>query len=375
MNILVLNWQDIRNPLGGGAEVHLHEIFRRIAARGHRVTLYCSRFEGAPAEEVIDGIRVLREGRRNTFNYHVWPRYRSRFRHEQYDVVVDDLNKIPFFTPLFVREPLVGIVHHLFGRSIFAEVSLPAGTYVAGAEWLAMRLYRSIPTAVVSESTRSELLTNGFSSERLHLVPNAIDSAIFHTTGAARPSAPLIGYLGRMKKYKSIDHLLRAFAIVRREHTDARLMLVGDGDVRPALADLAAQLDLGTAAQFTGFVSEEEKVRLLNQMHVVVNPSAKEGWGLTVIEANACGVPVVASDVPGLRDSVVDGQTGFLYEYGNIEQLAEELGLLLRDGHLRTRMAGEALTWGSSFNWDRSADAMIALLESTIRAHGAIRGR
>ncbi len=375
MNILVLNWQDIRNPLGGGAEVHLHEIFRRIVDRGHRITLFCSRFDGAPAEETIDGIRILREGRRNTFNYHVWPHYRSQFRHEGYDVVVDDLNKIPFFTPLFVREPLVGIVHHLFGRSIFAEVSLPAGAYVAGAEWLAMRLYRSIPMAVVSESTRAELLSHGFASDRLHLVPNAIDGAVFHTTGTPRSDAPLIGYLGRMKKYKSIDHLLRAFAIVHREHPEARLLLVGDGDVRPALAELAAQLHLGAAVQFTGFVPEAEKVRLLNQMHIVVNPSAKEGWGLTVIEANACGVPVVASDVPGLRDSVVDGQTGFLYEYGNIEQLAEKIGLLLRDEHLRTRMAGEALTWGSSFSWDRSADAMITLLEDTIQAQRRRAGR
>lgn len=373
MNILVLNWQDIHNPLGGGAEVHLHEIFKRIVERGHRVTLFCCAFPGAPAEETIDGIHIIRKGSRNTFNYRVYPAYRSRFRKEGYDVVVDDLNKIPFYTPLYVREPLVGIVHHLFGRSIFAEVSLPAGMYVAGAELLSFPLYRRIPIAVVSESTKNELVEHGFREDLLHLVPNAIDHQVFRYLKMPRVPESLVGYLGRMKKYKSIDHLLRAFAIVRQERPAARLVLVGDGDVRPKLEHLARELGLGDAVRFAGFVSQEEKVVLLNQMDVVVNPSAKEGWGLTVIEANACGVPVVASDVPGLRDSVLDERTGFLYEYGNIEQLAQKVSLVLRDDHLRNRMAEEALAWAASFSWDRSADTMLALMEQAVRQRNRSR--
>ena len=367
MKILVFNWQDIRNPLGGGAEVHMHEIFLRIASRGHEVTLFCSSFPGAPAEEMIDGIRVIREGSRNLFNFRVYPRYRSRFRHEGFDVVVDDLNKIPFFTPAFVREPLVGIVHHLFGRSIFVEVSLPAGLYVSGAEQAAFPFYRRIPIAVVSESTKSEMLEHGFRPELLTIVPNAIDGALYRQIDVPRSGGPLMGYLGRMKKYKSVDHLIRALPIIRREHPEVRVVLVGDGDSRPGLEQLARELGVSGAVHFTGFVAPEEKVRLLNQMDVVVNTSAKEGWGLTVIEANACGVPVVASDVPGLRDSVVDGTTGLLYEYGNIEQLSEKVCLVLRDAILRKRLADEALRWAATFTWERSADRMIELMERAVR--------
>ncbi|MCU0463809.1 MAG: glycosyltransferase family 4 protein, partial [Anaerolineae bacterium] len=136
MKILVLNWQDRTNPFAGGAETHVHEIFSRLAARGHSVTLYCSHFPNAPREEMLDGLRVIREGHRNTFNAFVPWRYLRRFQHEEYDVVVDDVNKIPFYTPLFVRKPLLALAHHLFGKSIFAEAGVLAGLYVYGSEWL-----------------------------------------------------------------------------------------------------------------------------------------------------------------------------------------------------------------------------------------------
>ena len=186
MKILVLNWQDIRNPLGGGAEVHLHEIFKRIAARGHAVTQFSCGFRGAPSEETIDGLRVIRRGKRPFFNFLVPWRYWRQFSREPYDVVVDDVNKIPFFTPLFVRRPLVGILHHLFGRSIFVEVPWPVGLYVRGAEWLALPLYRRMTIAVVSESTRQELIGHGFSGGRLPLVPNCVDTRVF--ASSVRPT-------------------------------------------------------------------------------------------------------------------------------------------------------------------------------------------
>lgn len=364
MNILLLNWQDVTNPLGGGAEVHLHEIFRRIAAHGHSVTLFCSRYKGSAGEETIDGISIVREGGRNLFNYRVYPRYVRDFR-GKFDIVVDDVNKIPFFTPLYVREPLVGILHHFFGKSIFAETHVPGALYVLGSEWLARRVYRNTPMAVVSESTRQELLAAGFRPGNIFLVPNSVDHGAY-TPGRQEAESHVIGYLGRLKMYKSIEDLLQAFAIVARDAKDARLIIVGEGDARRTLERVTRELHIEGKVEFRGFVPLEEKVGLLRTMNFVVNPSAKEGWGLTVIEANACGVPVIASDVPGLRDSVLDGQTGLLYEYGNIEQLAAKMLLLLRDRALRVRLSAAALEWARQFNWDNSADEMMKLLEDQI---------
>ncbi len=364
MKILVINWQDILNPHGGGAEVHFHEIFKRIAARGHDVTLFCSSVSGRPSTEVIDGIRVVREGGRSTFNFLVPLRYRSTFSREGYDVVVDDLNKIPFYTPWFVREPLVTIVHHLFGTSIFKEAILPAAAYVWGTEQLAMRVYQRQLFAAVSPSTKRELEEHGVPGENISLVHNAVDHELY--TPPATPRAPglTIGYLGRIKAYKSVDHVLRAFAIVRSTLPGSRLVVVGDGDARPGLERLAGDLGLGDAIEFTGYVPAEEKVRRLQQMDLVVNPSAKEGWGLTVVEANACGVPVVASDVPGLRDSVVDGTTGWLYPYGNIDRLAATIQRVLVDTAERARVGAEAVQWAARFTWDASADAMLKTIDA-----------
>jgi glycosyltransferase involved in cell wall biosynthesis len=366
MKILVINWQDIKNPLGGGAEVHLHEIFKRLAGRGHSVTLFCSSFRGALSEENIDGIHVLRQGGRNFFNFVVPVRYHSQFRRDRFEIVVDDINKIPFYTPLYVKEPLLAIVHHLFDRSIFAEASLPAASYVFGAERLALPIYRNTPMAVVSESTKQELVGHGFPDANIELVQNAVNHDLYRSLSQTESPNIIVGYLGRLKKYKSIDHLLSAFEIVKKEFPEAKLLIIGDGDARPALEKLANDLGLSQSVSFAGFVSAQEKVRLLNAMRVVVNTSAKEGWGLTVIEANACGVPVIASDVPGLRDSVVDEKTGFLYEYGNIEQLAQKILLVLRDDNLRKRLSRESIVWAQTFSWDSSADGMLRLLEKTV---------
>jgi glycosyltransferase involved in cell wall biosynthesis len=219
---------------------------------------------------------------------------------------------------------------------------------------------------VVSESTRQELIGLGFSASNIVIVPNAVNDKIYTPSDVIPQGKMLIGHLGRLKKYKSVDHLVRAFEIVLKEFPEARLKIIGDGDFRPELERLAGELGVADRVEFTGYLSQAEKVRQLHQMTVAVNCSAKEGWGLTVIEANACGVPVVASDVPGLRDSVVDEKTGLLYEFGNIEQLAQKISLMLRDENLRSRMRVDAIEWGRNFNWEESAKKMVDFLEKVI---------
>lgn len=366
MKILVLNWQDIKNPLGGGAEVHLHEIFSRIAKAGHEVTLFCSSFSGASHQERIDGVEIIRKGGRNTFNFWVPLMYATTLRRRGYDVVVDDMNKIPFFTPLFVRKPLVGIAHHFFGKTVFLETHFLAALYVYLSEKLVKYFYRRTPFLVVSESTRQEFLSLGFPAENLTIVPNCIDPTVYRVTGVEKSKTPIIGYFGRLKKYKSIDHLLQAFQIVQKDFPDVRLRIVGEGDDRPRLEKMAYEMGLQEKIEFTGYIDVETKVRYLQEMHFLVNTSSKEGWGLTVVEANACGTCVIASDVPGLRDSVVDGETGLLYEYGNIEQLAEKISLLLRDEHLRARLSMNALEWSKKFRWEDSAQKTLEILSSVV---------
>jgi glycosyltransferase involved in cell wall biosynthesis len=368
MKILVVNWQDITHPLAGGAEVHLHEVFERIAGLGHEVTLYCSAFPGARREEVRNGMRIIREGGRNFFNYRWMRTYLTRFRQEGYDLVVDDMNKIPFFTPLYVREPIYGVTHHLFGTSIFREANLLAAGYVWTMESLAVRLYRSrrIPFVVGSPSTHQELLGRGFRAEDVPVVHYGVDQRVHRPTGVPRSPRPMIGYFGRLKQYKSVDHLLRALPAVLAQVPDLRVAIVGEGDDRERLEGIAKSEGLGHAVEFTGFVTEERKVELLQQIWFKVMTSAKEGWGLTVLEANACGTTVLASNVPGLRDAVKDGETGMLYEYGNIPELSEKILRLLSDATLRDHLVEGAAEFVRSFTWDAAAEKTLSLLEARL---------
>ncbi len=365
MNILIVNWQDRLNPFAGGAEVHLHEIFGRIASWGHKVTLLASGFPGAKKIEIVDGINILRKGTRNDFNFFVPLAVKEIVRKEEIDILVEDLNKIPFFTPLFMKIPTVVILLHRFGRSIFKETILPFAMYVYVTESLVPFIYKNIPFDVISESTREDLVMSGIPEERISIHYCGID--IDRYNRGKRNKIPfLVTFMGRIKRYKSIEHLLYAVPSLIKEFPLLKVMVVGDGDDLLRLKKVAASLKILDKINFTGFVSEDEKVRILQESEIVVNTSSKEGWGLTVIESNACGTPVVAADSPGLRDSVKDGFNGILYPYGDIEALSSSISRLLKRPELLKRMQTDAIEWSKKFDWDRSAKGILELLSKRI---------
>jgi glycosyltransferase involved in cell wall biosynthesis len=173
----------------------------------------------------------------------------------------------------------------------------------------------------------------------------------------------MVLYLGRLKAYKSVDVLIRAFALIKEKTPRAKLVIAGGGEESSILQRLAADLGFGHKdIEFTGRITEAEKISWLQQAWVFVNPSMIEGWGITSIEANACGVPVVASNVPGLRDSVKNPHTGYLVPHGDVEMLAERINRLIEHKPLRDMMGKEAIAWASNFDWDRSAEKSLALI-------------
>lgn len=377
MRILIINWRDIRNPEAGGAEVHLHETFSRIAASGHQVTLLCCRFPGASVSDRLDGIEIIRFGGKWTFNLAVPWVYRRRLARRSFDVIIEDINKIPFLLPWFVKEtPVMVLLHHLFGTLFYQETNPVFATYLYFMERLIPWVYRRCLFEVVSESCRDELVGMGVSADSISVVHNGLDPGIMDAPAGMdrtdRPAAPdrkepgLIVYLGRLKKYKNVDHLIQAMAIVRDEVPGARLLIAGTGDRRPALEALTRSLDLEEAVEFAGYVSESEKISLLTRAEVAAYPSSKEGWGISVIEANACGTPVVATRVSGLRDAVVDGETGLLTPPGDQNAMARALIGLLREPDERERLARNARARSRRFTWDETARQTIQVIRRTM---------
>ena len=365
MNILALNWQDISNPLAGGAEVHLEELLRRIVGKGHKVTLFCSGYNGSQPSENIEGVDIIRRGNRFNFNL-IAPFYlRKLVKNGNYDVLLEDINKIPFYTPFYLDIPTLVVIPHLFSTSVFKEINALLGLYIYLAEMPLVPVYRGRKFNVISESTAGDMVQKGIPADDVSVIHCGIDSTVYNFDSSLdKFDNPSILYLGRIKKYKSINHLICAFDRVLKNIPNAKLNIVGSGDYLDALKALSNKLNLGDKITFAGYVSEEKKVEYLRRSHVAVYPSLKEGWGLTNIEANACGTAVIAANSPGLRDSVKDGETGFLYEYGNIDQLAEKLEKILSDKNIRTDFEDGGRNWARKFSWDDAADSFLELLET-----------
>lgn len=372
MHVVALNWRDLANPLAGGAEIHMEAILRHIARRGHRCTLISSHFPGAARETHGDGYRIVRGGSEYTFNIAVPGLMRRVMRENPADIVLDDINKIPFYSPLYARVPVLAVVPHLMGASVFQEVTPVVAAAVFLAEQPVRFIYRRCHFEVISESTRDELVSRGYDRERISVVHCGIDRDVYHPASAGENGGPArLIFVGRLKRYKFVDHAIRAVARLHTGHPNLTMTIVGDGDGRPAFEALVRELGLETTIRFAGFVSTDEKVRLLQEAHVLLNPSIKEGWGLTNVEANACGTVCVAADAPGLRDSVLDGRTGLLYPHGDVPAMAAAVDRLLADAALRTQMESEALRWADSLTWERCGDETLELIERVLAAHDA----
>lgn len=368
LRLLAVNWRDIRNPEAGGAEVHLHEILSRMVARGHTVTLVATAFAGGTPEETVDGIRVVRRGSWWNANF-VLPRVAQRLlAATPADLVVEDINKIPFFMPRVTKVPVLAVIPHLFGTTVFRETNPLFGAYVLAWEALIPSAYRRSRFVAISPSTRDDLVRRGIAANRIDVVLCGLDHSLYRVLPAVtRATAPTVVHLGRLRKYKAADVALRAMPRVRRDVAGAELIVVGDGPELPALRRLAERLGLDACVTFTGRLPGAQVVEVLNRAHVCVNASPKEGWGLTVVEANACGVPVVGSDRPGLRDSIRDGETGFLVPYGDVDAFADKTIALLKDAALRQRMSDASLVWARSLTWDRTADEMESVFVKAAR--------
>lgn len=364
MRILVLNWQDHENPQAGGAELHLREIFTRLVARGHSVDLLCSSWETAPQRANLGGIEVHRIGNRNTYPFLARRYFERNLRANNYDVVIEDLNKVPLYTPLWGVPKLVALVHHLFGATVFREAPAP----LAAAVWLSERplgaLYKKVPFEAVSVSTADDLVARGIPRHAIRVIYNGVDSSRLTPNPVERSEKPLFVYLGRLKKYKRVDVVIRAFAELNVP--EATLEIAGTGDYRARLEGLVNSLGLSDRVKFLGFISEEAKLHLLRRAWASTLASPKEGWGISNLEAAACATPVIAANSPGIRESVVDGETGFLVPQDDSSAMAAAMRGIVESRDLVDVMGAAGRRFAETFTWERAANDTLSHLEEVV---------
>jgi glycosyltransferase involved in cell wall biosynthesis len=364
--ILLLNERDPRHPRAGGAETHVFEIMSRLVRRGHAVTQLAASFPGGAARERVDGVEVLRLG--GVARYYPAAALRcARETHRgRFDVVVECLNKLPYFSPLYAGVPVLALCHHLFGETAFAQAAWPIAATVFSAEKLLPLAYRRQRFLAISESSRSDLVARGIACERIDVsLPGIRRPRV--TPRPLRERPPLVSYVGRLEPYKRVDVMLRALAPLVAGHPALEIAVIGRGSDRERIERTSRELGLDSRTRMLGFLDDDERDRWLADSRVCVCPSEKEGWGLTVIEANAVGTPVVASDAPGLRDSVRHGETGWLVPVGDVAAFGARIAELLAADERAEAMALRGLDWSRRFDWDVAALEMEAAIE---RARG-----
>jgi glycosyltransferase involved in cell wall biosynthesis len=356
---MVFHWKDITHPYAGGAERLLHLLMKEMVPLGYSITWFCSKYAGSKCEETVDGIQIVRNG--GQFSVYLRAVLFYLKNKGKTNVVVDNITGVPWFTPLYSSKPKIAIIYHVGKKETFFT-ELPAmkgliGYPLAFAGWMAESvvplLYCNVPFVTFSDDTKKDLVSLGIESNHIFIAQEGINLSNYQP-GKIKDVFSHILYVGRLVKNKGVDHLIESMKIVTREIPNAKLSIVGTGPFEAKLKKLVDDLELNNAVSFRGYVSEEEKVGLLQKAHVLVHPSLREGWATPVIEANACGIPAVGADVTGINCTIKDGVTGFLFPYGNVNELANKIIIMLKDEKIREEMGHNALNWAQKFDDKRT---------------------
>jgi glycosyltransferase involved in cell wall biosynthesis len=353
-NIVFVAWRDLANRLAGGSEVLVDQLATGLLARGHRVTLLCG---GRVAERPY---RVVRTG--GTYSQFLRaPLAALSATLRDADLIVEVCNGMPFLVPLWSRRPVICLVNHVHTELWPIRFRPPLSTVGRRIENTVMPwVHRGNLFLTVSGSTAESLERMGVDPDRIRQICNGV---VRPDPPTPRSPDPLFLALGRLTDYKRLDLLLRLWDRVRQV-TGGTLVIAGDGPERARLEAMA-----GPDVVFTGRVSEQEKHRLLCAAWLLVHPALIEGWGIVVSEAAIRGTPAVAFDVPGLRDSVLDGETGMLVRTEG--QFASVWASLAIDGPRRETLGRAARTQALQLHWSAAVEGFASVADEAIKRAAA----
>ncbi|HZP29241.1 MAG TPA: glycosyltransferase family 4 protein [Acidimicrobiia bacterium] len=359
-----LAWRDLDDPEAGGSELHAHEVARRWAAAGIEVNFRTSYAAGHAQVAWRDGYRVIRKAGR----YMVFPR--AAFSemmgwHGARDGLVEIWNGMPFFSPLWARGPRIVFLHHVHAE--MWDMVLPPRLAKLGRtieSRIAPPIYRRTRIVTLSESSKRELVEElGFKAKRVDVVEPGIDPKF--SPGGRPAQQPLVVAVGRLVPVKRFHLLVEAIATLRERHPGLRAVIVGEGYERAPLTEQIERLDATGYVDLVGRVTDAQLVELYRRAWVLASTSAREGWGMTITEAAACGTPAVVTDIAGHRDAVAPGTTGFLAS--TQDEFVARLDTVLGDAALRDRLRAGALARAERFTWAATARGTLEVLAREAR--------
>lgn len=363
MRILILNWRDPKNPKSGGAEAVTLEHAKYWAKEGNEVTWFTSSFKHAKKKEDIDGVEIVRRGSYLTV-FFIAPLFYF-FSSKKFDIVVDEIHGIPFFTPLYVRKPRIAFIHEIAKEIWDYMYPFPINIFGKIIEPFYLSIYKHEYFWVPAKSTRDELLEIGVARENITIILCGLNQKPLKKIWKEKENVPTFVFVSRVVKMKGIEDVIRSFKVILSRLNNANLWIVGDGskDYISHLKKLVSDNSLEKKVTFFGYVDDEKKISLLKKAHLLLHASIKEGWGLVVVEAASQSTPSVVYNVAGLRDSVRNGKTGIVVSKNDPETLATEaIGLLSNEKKYKT-MQENCLAWASELRWEKFTHESIELLK------------
>ncbi|MCU1351059.1 MAG: glycosyl transferase, group 1 [Acidimicrobiales bacterium] len=367
----MLAWRDLDDVEAGGSEVHAANVARLWSEAGIEVVMRTSYAQGHPPRERRDGYEVIRKAGR----YMVFPRAAlseigHRYGHR--DALVEIWNGMPFFSPLWARGPRVVFLHHV--HADMWKMVLPPNLAALGDTMerrVAPLLYRGSRMITLSPSSKAEMLELGFRDQMVEVIPPGVDPQF--TPGGTRTSTPTILAVGRLVPVKRFDRLIRAVATARAAAPELTLRIVGTGPERGHLDELIQSLDARSYVTLAGRVPDDELISLYRSAWAVASSSVREGWGMTLTEAAACGTPAIATRIPGHIDAVADGESGLLAD--DDAELTEHLVRVATDPELRQRLHDGALRHSGHFTWANTATRILEVLADEATGRRSRTGR
>ena len=352
--LLFVAWRDLANQRAGGSEVLVDMLAAGMTARGADVTLLCG---GRTAERDYS---VVRNGGTVTQFVRAPLAYWRRFRAS--DLVVEVCNGMPFLTPLWCNRPQICLVNHVHTELWRMMFPRPVAAFGQFAESRVLPwAHRNNLFLTVSNSTADALREIGIADDRIRQICNGV---VRPDPLTPRSPEPMFLALGRLTEYKRIDLLLRLWRRVRPV-TGGTLVIAGDGPERQRLEAMA-----GPGVVFAGRVSEEEKHKLLCAAWLLLHPALIEGWGIVIAEAAIRGTPAVGFNVPGLRDSVVGGETGVLVD--NEGQFASAWASLALDRARAEHLGATARVRAEQLHWSAAIDGFAAVADEALARAGTL---
>lgn len=372
MKILIFSWRDIKNPKSGGAEILTQELAKRWVKKGHQVSLVSARFPKGKAQETISGVKIFRPAKFYQYfplSYLSYLVKTAKFFKKnlagQYDLIIDQVHGLPFFTPFYVKEKVILFPLEVAKEIWHYEIPFPLSLVGLFLEILYIKLFKNFPFLVISPSTAGDLKQMGV--KKTFIITPGI-SIKPQKKVQKKSRFPTLVVLGRITKMKRVEDALKAFRLLYQNFPKIKLFIIGRGEEKyvQRLKNLCQKMDISQEVVFSGFVSEEEKKELLSKAWLLISTSVREGWGLVVIEAAACGTPAVVYNVPGLCDSIKNKKTGIICQENTPEELAKEIAKVITNKSLWTNLSQNALNYSRNFSWDKTAEQTLTILKKVI---------